>query len=138
VAVPRVDTFVDDWKNSPKRCAGQARPEMDGRSRHHFARVIRAGLKSAREGAGSRSPRSSPRRDRVGAVKKKLLFECSHCLPWYQAQEGPIPQIKAKMLRGGKEASLLSAGKKVEVNAAITMAWSIFPCRINRGISDTE
>jgi predicted dehydrogenase len=50
VPVPKVDTFVDELDEFAAAVRGRATPEMDGDRATESLAVIRAGLKSAREG----------------------------------------------------------------------------------------
>ena len=50
VAVGKIDAFVDELEEFARAARGQARPEMDGEAATRSLAVIRAGIRSAREG----------------------------------------------------------------------------------------
>jgi predicted dehydrogenase len=50
ISCPKVDTFVDELEEFARAVRGQGRPEMDGEGATDSLAVIRAGIKSAREG----------------------------------------------------------------------------------------
>ena len=62
VAVPKIDVLVDELEEFAQAVRGTGRPEMDGDRAMASLAVIRAGIKSAREGRRSSSRRRSNRR----------------------------------------------------------------------------
>lgn len=50
VTVPKIDAFVDELEEFARAARGEGRPEMDGEAATRSLAVIRAGIRSAREG----------------------------------------------------------------------------------------